>query len=108
MTDLLHPQVSPSPGAYGARPFDAVEIDEHVDCDRIWATILGVRNELERYEEAAAERVKNAEEGEREARVALENDDAEYVNVDDARAAFQKFAKSKSAKDLEALRQIIF
>lgn len=90
MTDLLHPNVSPTPGAYRARPFDAVEIDEHVDADRIWATILGVRDELERYENEADQKVTDAQQGERDAMEKYNRDEQEFVNADDARAALRR------------------
>lgn len=45
MTSLLSYRVAVSPGAYSAQPLTAAEIDAHPDCDRIWATILQMRNE---------------------------------------------------------------
>lgn len=43
---LLSYRVSVSPGAYAAEPLTATEIDAHPDRDRIWATILKMRNDL--------------------------------------------------------------
>lgn len=105
MTNLLHPGVSPSPGAYGASPFDAVEIDEHVDADRIWATILGVRDELERYENEANEKVVAAREAEKDALDRANNGDDRYIDVDEAQAAFDAFVTGGyKRKDLDALK----
>jgi flagellar biosynthesis/type III secretory pathway protein FliH len=38
---------APTADAYGATPYDASEIDQHVDGARIWATILQIREEVE-------------------------------------------------------------
>jgi len=106
MTDLMHPQVSPSPGARTARPFDAVEVDEHVDCDRIWATILQARDDLERYEDAAKQRVTDAEQGEWDARAALEADPPR--DLEEIEAAFNDLvASGYKRKKFERLRRAI-
>lgn len=39
-------RVNPSPRSYSAQPMEAHEIDAHPDGDRIWATIMAMRNEL--------------------------------------------------------------
>lgn len=105
MNDLL--RASPGLGAYRANPFDAVEIDEHIDGDRIWATILEIRNELERYENEADDRVQSAQMGELEAKAELNNADIPS-NIDAIEAAFDGFISSghKKAK-LEALQKAI-
>ena len=38
---------APTADAYGATPYEASEIDQHVDGARIWATILQIREEVE-------------------------------------------------------------
>lgn len=110
MTQLMHPSVSPMPEAYGAQPLDAVEIDTHVDGPRIWATILAVRDELERYEAVADEKVADAQQGERDARAAraaLEtgDEDERHIDVDEAQNAFDAFVTGGyKKKDLDALK----
>lgn len=38
---------SPPPGAYTAKPFSVAEIDAHIDCTRIWATLMQQRGEVD-------------------------------------------------------------
>lgn len=45
MTGLLGHE--PSVGAYRAAPYTIAEIDAHPDADRIWSTILALRDEAE-------------------------------------------------------------
>lgn len=105
MTDLMHPQISPTPGAYGAQPFEPHEIDEHVDCDRIWATILEVREELDTYEGEANEKVVAAREAEKDALDRATNGDDRHIDVDEAQNAFDAFvAGGYKQKDLDALK----
>lgn len=40
---------SPSVGSLTAEPMEAVEIDTHPDCDRIWATINAARIDADQY-----------------------------------------------------------
>lgn len=107
MPGLLDPNVSPSPGAFTANPFTAVEIDEHVDGNRIWATVLEVREDLERYEASASQRAQDAEQGERDARSQLENAD----HVIDPEAALKALTKFRSdgfkRADLDALHKTL-
>jgi hypothetical protein len=44
--------MNPTPGAYAAEPLSASEIDAHPDADRIWATLMAVREVCEQsYDE---------------------------------------------------------
>lgn len=47
MTNLLSRQIHPTPAGYTAEPFTPVEIDQHPDSARIWATVLAMRQEVE-------------------------------------------------------------
>ena len=46
--DLLLDENRPPVGAHRAEPLTLAEIDAHPDGDRIWATILGLREQHER------------------------------------------------------------
>lgn len=52
MTSLLD-FPSPPASAYGAKPLSPEEIDAHPDRDRLWATIMGLRDDQENREQAA-------------------------------------------------------
>lgn len=43
-TELMRMDVNPSAGAHTVEPLTVTEIDNHPDCDRIWATVLACRN----------------------------------------------------------------
>ena len=45
---LLHHRIRPTPGAHKARPLSSEEIDAHPDADRIWATIVALREDISR------------------------------------------------------------
>lgn len=50
---MLRNGPTPPPSAYTAHPLSVSEIDAHPDADRIWATILAMREE---YDESPVER----------------------------------------------------
>lgn len=52
----LDPNLSPTVDAYSAKPYEIIEIDEHVDGPRIWATLLQAREEVEKQIDEAYER----------------------------------------------------
>ena len=37
---------NPTPGAYAAKPLSILEIDNHPDADRIWATLMAIRADV--------------------------------------------------------------
>ncbi|WP_411891942.1 hypothetical protein [Yoonia sp. SDW83-1] len=43
-TDLT--RLSPPVGAYRARPFQSIELEQHPDGDRIWATAMSIKQEI--------------------------------------------------------------
>lgn len=54
MTSLLD-FPSPPASAYGAKPLSPEEIDAHPDRDRLWATIMALRDDMEGRTQAAFE-----------------------------------------------------
>lgn len=81
----LDPNLSPTVDAYGAKPYDVSEIDEHVDGPRIWATLLQAREEVETETDEAYERGKSK--GHEEAK---EEQPSEETLFEDYRAKLQK------------------
>lgn len=100
MTSLLHPQVQPHYTALNAEPFTAVEIDEHMDCARIWATVEAIRGEMNTavdYAEGRAE-VLEKELGELESN----------TGFDDLKAAVVRLKSNGfKMKDLRTLYELI-
>lgn len=92
MTHLLDDAVRPSAGSYGADPFEPHEIDEQVNGDRIWATIMGLRQEAEN----AVYRIKESNDAKND------QDELDVQNIDLAEQAWDEFTalrKSFTLKD---------
>lgn len=66
MTSLLD-FPSPPTSAYGAKPLSPEEIDAHPDRDRLWATIMVLRDDMDTKEEAFSDRLVDAKESAYEA-----------------------------------------
>lgn len=56
----------PSIGAYKAEPLSSVEIDAEPNADRIWATILGLKDVADDHEQDALEGAEFEHRGERD------------------------------------------
>lgn len=54
MISLLAHRVWPTPGAFKAAPLTADEIDQHPDADRIWATIMKMREEASQHHDLSS------------------------------------------------------
>lgn len=54
MTSLLEHRVWPTPGAFKSAPLTADEIDAHPDADRIWATIMQMREDASRHHDLSS------------------------------------------------------
>lgn len=46
---FFNPAITPHYTSLLAEPLTAAEIDEHVDCARIWATLVAMREEANEY-----------------------------------------------------------
>lgn len=92
MSNLLNNRVTPLVSSVSAQPLTVTEIDEHIDGDRIWATIMDIRSFVNEEIDAGIEK----------ATIAVQEDSIDPSLIDSVE---QKFHELKEGFKLKTFNQ---